>query len=374
MIKINYPDKKNEREELELKYLKLFETQKTQFDNIKNTRLGSRAQKIFFKRIKYKDIILGRIEKLVSIFCDFEALKATDRKRINELFKNVFSYDQSKISSFFEEQNHVFNLKSCYYCNIDSVHVFAASDGYKDRLDFIRHASEAELLSVPGVGPVTVSRVVGLANRSTLTKETLPFPALRVYNALKKHRGDNKNTFTLDHFIPQSRCCLFARSLYNFVPSCYACNSKFKKNILFNNAIKELYQCCPTYHDYDRSGNLQFSLSLKNAVNIFDYSKSDRAAFLDNFNIEIETANPRNQIISLLHLRQRYSLFKDKAVKLAYLKEKYSEATINEIEKILSGHGIAPGNIRNDIFHEPICENESLSKLYRDIMRQVGIK
>ena len=78
-----------------------------------------------------------------------------------------------------------------------------------------------------------------------------------------------------------------------------------------------------------------------------------------------------------MHLRQRYSLYKDKAVYLAYLKEKYSEHTLEEIAKILS-HGerrtFTANDIRNDIFNDPLSENDSFSKLYTDIKKQVDIK
>lgn len=438
MIKVNYPIGKKERREFEDTYFKLLKDQEVDF-NKKINKLPNNLIN-FFNAINYKQIIVGRIDKLVQIYNQFLNLPTQqDKDDVKALFEKIFSYDQPKISRFFEKHNHIFNLKACYYCNVDSVHVYSSLGGYFNELDFIRYATSKELCDIYDIGKVTAQKVVQTPNRKQLTLASLPKCAKKVYDRIKGYnviilgyadnndfalktsikellkvpgigdatakkiianrlepdffdktevkklcdilsgfKGINRNHFTLDHYIPQSSCCLFARSLYNFVPSCYVCNSKLKKEELLSDKSSALHTCSPTHKNYDSTGNLKFSLIQKSNVNIFDYNKStDRKQFLENFEIDIESPNTNNRIVSVLHLKQRYSLYKDKAVYLAYLKEKYSPQSLEEIAKILSQNiqgKVTANDVKNDIFNDPLYENESFSKLHKDIKIQIGIK
>lgn len=441
MIKVNYPIDKKKIAELEDSYWEIFKNKEADFKREKAALTGN--LKAFFNRVTYKQIVLGKINNLVQIYNKFvNSLTDDERGDIEEYFKDIFSYEQSDISKFFEDHNHIFNLKACHYCNMDSIHVYSILGEYDNALDFIRFASKNDLIIIIGLGEDTAERISQIPDRSNLSLDNFssdvkialnnlqdtniwngypsaldfinnasredlmriqqiagtraerifsgaPYSegtlilhpeAQNAYNVLIDitKNGINKNHFTLDHYIPQSGCCLFARSLYNFVPSCYVCNSKLKKEELLSRQVNDLHTCCPTHHEFDSTRNLQFSLVQKTAVQIFNYSKRDeREQFLKNFEIEIESPNTNNCIVPMLQLKQRYSLYKDKAVKLAYLKEKYSKKSLEEIAKILSqgiNSPITADDIENDIFNAPLHENESFSKLHRDIKKQVGIK
>lgn len=443
MIKVYYPTDKKKIAELEDSYWKIFKNQETEFNRVKRALAGN--LKDFFKKINYKQIVLGDINSLGQIYNKYViSLTDNERKEVKDKFENIFSYNQSDISKFFEDHNHIFNLKACHYCNMDSVHVYSILGEYDNALDFIRLASKDDLINIIGLDENMAERIIQIPDRANLSLDNftdevktalknlegtniwsaysspLDFINNASHDDLKRipqiadkraakiisdkvepyssgtliqypeakdaydmlcdiiKNGVNKNHFTLDHYIPQSLCCLFARSLYNFVPSCYVCNSKLKKEELLSNQNTELHTCCPTHDKYDSTGNLQFSLVQRSAVHIFDYSKRDeREQFLKNFEIEIESPNTNSRIVPVLHLKQRYSLYKDKAVKLAYLKEKYSEQSLAEIAKILSQGNkrfVTAEDIENDIFNDPLYENESFSKLHRDIKEQVGIK
>lgn len=444
MIKINYPIDELARKKLEDSYFLLFKNRITHYLNAirrLKTTLGTNDRKKLNKFIALypiKTIITGDIQTLVSVYEEFEKLDTT----IKSALVSVFAYDQAKISHFFEKNNHIFNLRSCHYCNLDSVHVYPVLGKYNTPLDFIRFAGKEDFLSIVGLTDNEAESIINIPGRDTLTLLNLSDTAKNAYEKLKgtniwsgftdeldflnrasekelreihavgkvkareiissrpysmgtlylypnaeevynrlsdiTKNGIYRNHFTLDHFIPQKKCGLLEISLYNFVPSCSVCNSKLKGEKLLGNQNTELYTCCPTYKKYDSTGNLQFSLVQKTAVQIFNYSKRDeREQFLENFEIEIESPNTNNRIVTVLHLKQRYSLYKDKAVKLAYLKEKYSEQFLEEIAKILSegiSRHITADDIENDIFNDPLYENESFSKLHRDIKKQVGIK
>lgn len=435
MIKINYPITNEDRKKMEDAYFEMFKKQETEFNTAKASLSGT--LRTFFNTLDYRQIVLGKIEELVPIYNGYINLPTDqDKTTVNNHFKDIFSYDQSKISKFFEDYNHIFQLKACHYCNMDSVHVYSSIGGFFDELDFIRYAGEKELCEIDGIGKDTAKKVVELPERKKLKLTSLPKAAAKVYkmimgydvkrigysdewdfikrasvpemknvpeigkkkaekifnhrtsanfmelaevNSLYRiligYRGINRNHFTLDHYIPQKLCCLFARSLYNFVPSCYVCNSKLKGVKLLSNDNSQLHTCCSTYDAYDPEANLQFSLVQKNVVDIFDYHTTERELLLQNFEIDIESLNANNRMIEVLNLRQRYSLYKDKAIKLAYLKERYSPQTLGEISRILSrSYKITESELEKDIFCPPESENESFSKLFRDIKKQLRIK
>jgi len=106
----------------------------------------------------------------------------TKYKSKSNLIKQFFNYDkkvktktslfQKQISKFIEQNIEV---HSCYYCNIEYINKFEASN------------------------------------------------------------GEIKNSFTLDHMIDKATYPFLALSLYNLIPSCYTCNTKVKgKNEIKN--------------------------------------------------------------------------------------------------------------------------------------------
>lgn len=377
MIKMNYPDNTAELDKLKKEYWELFKAQESEF-NTKIKLLKGRSVVRFLKIISYAKIILGDIQYLVYVFYRFESLSKKNKKKIIDAIECLFSYDQPKISHFFEAHDSIFNLRACHYCNLDSVSVFSTLHGYKDGLDFLRHATMSELVDIHGIGAKKASDIMKLPVRKNyVDSPNSPSFVKNLLQTLKNSKERSRNHFTLDHFIPQNKCCLFARSFYNFVPSCYVCNSKLKRIHLFSDNIKELHKYSPTYEKYEEDGEIKFSLRLPpQVIDMFDYDKPDKDKFLENFNIDVEAVDSNNNIVSVLHLRQRYHIHKETAVRLAYLREKYSDATVAEIERILTASGCAttPDKIKNDIFHSPTHDNESLSKLRKDVMKQLGIK
>ena len=321
MINIDYPSIKVNLDILKTEYLALFANRKKRFNKkISEIKLKRKTQKnketiALFTKYTFEDIVVGNIKTLVDFYTDLFKISSNNQKSIKKELGSIFKYDQSKISTFFEDHDNVFNLRSCHYCNMDSVHVYSVSADKK------------------------------------------------------------KNHFTLDHYIPQSKCCFLAISLFNFVPSCYTCNSKLKKIELLSKDNKDLHKFSPTHSDYPKTGNLEFSLITEKTINIFDYNSNNKYRLLKEIDLNVEpTENKNNRLVDVLHIKQRYSIYKEKAVRLAYLKEKYSDKTIAEIANTLSKVGVTQTDVKNDIFNYPIHKNDSFSKLHEDIMKQVGIR
>lgn len=382
MIKINYPQSKKEKDELDEKYWTLFSSKEEEYDRALLTLNAGN----FLKKYSFKDIVLGDIKTLTDVYNRYKQatafheeikdkiLKIEDKKinkdgKEEKYYKNIFNYDQPIISSFFEEYDYVFNLKACHYCNLDSVHVYSDLDGYIDSLDFIKNASQKELESVDWIGETKAKKVVEAPNREFLSISDLKDNLLSIHGSLEDNRLEKRNHFTLDHFIPQSECGLLAISLYNFVPSCYVCNTKLKKTYLLSNNPTEVYKYSPTYDNFNKYGVIKFSLRQSECVNIFDYN-NNKTNLLKKVAIDI-SAQKDNKSPEIFKLKQRYKVHKEKAIRLAYLKELYSDERVKEISEILN---TSPTIVKRDIFNIPNLENEGCSKFQKDIALQLGIE
>lgn len=378
MIKINYPLTKEDKDIFEKEYWDLFSAKQNEY----TIALSVLSSKNFLKNYTLKDIILGDIKKLVEIYNKYnrasKAHKTEIDKNILEIAvpgqkecKNILKYDQPNISMFFRSYNHIFNFRACHYCNMDSVHVYSELDAYYDALDFIKNASIEQLKTIKGIGDAYAEKIVKVPQKEkdNWTISNLKGILKTAYENISQNKIEKKDHFTLDHFIPQDECKLLAISLYNFVPSCYVCNSKLKKTFLLCEEKSNLYKYSPTYENFQKDGEIKFSLRLDSSINIFDYN-INRISLLKHAFIDIN-AKENNKALDVFRLKQRYAIHKDKAVRLAYLKERYSEKTIEEIAKILN---INSHLIKSDIFNIPSLENESFSKLQKDIVLQLGIE
>lgn len=407
MIKINYPSNAD-LISFENEYYTLFSKQESEFNNrLKNTNLHELFKDSSNETISYKDIIVGDIEKLNRLYQKYKndyqlyyesyskylrenknnrktyklALPQDEQDKINEIEKLIpfFSYQQQKISTFFKKHNHIFNLCACHYCNMDSVHVYSHFGEYSDSLDALNKATKTELLRY-GVDEQDVELVITGRNNGKYIKGKLSQNINNIYKKLKEINRGLKDHYTLDHYIPQSECFFLPRSLYNFVPACYTCNSKLKKTLLCG-TITDLHKFSPTYERYDNH-EIRFSLLIKKGINIFDYElETKRTKFLSNFTINVDVTDNNNKSAEVFNLQQRYVLHKNKAVRLAYLQERYSDKTIEEIANILSRekqnsskNAVTNESIKQAIFNIPELSNESFSKLLNDIDKQLRYK
>lgn len=443
MIKIDYPADKGERIKFENEYYSLFKIRETDYNGIINTKglsiIDKKRVESFINCFSFRKILTGDIKSLILVLKGYQKLPENVQKRLN----NIFEYDQPKISAFFRKFDYLINLKSCHYCNLDSVHVYLDSDSnlihlilsqYDDPLDFIRRSTVEELQTVLNIDKKKATDIANIVSKEKLEyKEFTEDAKILYYNIkdinwigyndvldfinhapedeLKKiyniggRRSENiinqrmhywgnlyqykdaldayykccdvfrtRDHFTLDHFVPQAKCGALAISLYNFIPSCYVCNTKLKKEELLCKEIDNLYKYSPSYSDYAKSGNIEFKLIQKPETgSIIEYGRQKSSSFLNSFYLDIETEDVDNLSSKTFQLQQRYSIHKEKAVKLAYKKELYSPQRIKEIAKTLASQGISEEQIKKDIFDNTIHENESLSKLHKDIMKQLGI-
>lgn len=380
MISINYP-KDYERYYFEMEYL-------NQLDILKLERNFNKLKKVYpvLIHISIKKILLSDIKELFNLsefinsLITLERIKSTyipKKSQFEEKLKEVFNYDDKKIGATYQNNIKQFfeqnvPMKTCYYCNLDFINSFNDTYDYHDALDFVKKASIDELCKIKDVTKPLAKKIYSqktiinsiddLTNPSVLQKSNLKDVILK-----EKH-----SHFTLDHVIDKGTHPLLSLSLYNFVPSCYACNSKFKgtKQFINRNTVNYL---SPTLDekDFKFDEDVKFRILFKNNNHI-SYIKSKKDFILDfkYFKNQAEY----EKYIDIFKLKGRYIFHKDEIVELIEKKKKYSDSKIEEMSKQLK---IPIQKIKEDIFGKELfqgnLEDKSMTKFKRDIARQIGI-
>jgi hypothetical protein len=333
--------------------------------------------------LTFKDLVTGGFEDLVDYHFLLEPyLKSKTPIEIKD-FKKWFDYttNQPAIADFFMSKRGEIELKTCFYCNIDFINSFSDYGEYKNELHFINMASIEELKIIFGdvkahliYNSVKIKRitdfnelksVIGIGQR-TISK-------LKAFD-LKNLKKD-KNHFTLDHFIPKSKFPYFALSLYNLIPSCYSCNSKFKGAMEFKD-INNLKFLSPSSDLNSLLKKIEFKLYF-NVPGIYFKKKIKNVNVLEDIRVDIENIGGIDEFdtyLDMFKLKGRYVYHKNESLKLIQLRKKYSDTEINEIAKI-SGRDI--NDIKSDIFGSVIFNvnerNEPFVKYKKDIAKQLRL-
>lgn len=296
----------------------------------------------------------------------------TDKKSFNNLFN--YTKSQPLIASFFM-YNTTLKLSSCYYCNIDFVNSFSnISSEFSDELDFVNRAKKYELSYIKGIGKRTAKKIISSRNTTKYTKTTVP---QLIINDYKNLNSKNKyNHFTLDHILPQSNYHFLSLCLYNLVPSCYACNSKFKKAREFdeieNLNIKDLKYIIPSSTKFSFDKDFNFRVLYNKTANINSITKIEdyRLDYLITKNKELI-----EKYLEMFKIFGRYLFHKDEILKLIENKIKYTDSKIKSISKLIN---VSESEIKKDIFGVELFDenhsNKPLIKFKRDIAKSIGIK
>jgi len=360
MIKINYPKNINEFEEDYKKVFKLNEG--SWYKLIENMDCCTKKILRTHKIESLDDLLVASFDVLLDIYNNFPEQKIekdSSGKKIKSKYEKVFDYEkyQPDISKFFMEKSKELNLKTCYFCNIDFINTINF-----DVLDILKNGTKQELRELDGVGKEKAQIIITYRKDTSINsiEEIASIENIKIGEAtLKKIKNSKvkKNHFTLDHFLPKAICPLLALSLYNFVPSCYSCNSKFKKE-------KKLLQTylSPTSKDFSVGEDIQFKAYYKKEIT------------KENLILEMEYPEKVQNYVSTFKLVGRYEFHKNEAFSLIEKHEKYSETRIEEIANILK---IFPHQVKKDIFGEELfdgdIQNKSLIKMKRDVAKNIGL-
>jgi hypothetical protein len=342
------------------------------------------------KDIKYKGsklnvaiLLVAKFEDLLSIHEIIENKLSDDTFAELEKLFNYHGSNQGKIADFFMQQTEI-PMQSCFCCNIDYINAFVDIGDYKDALDFLNNAQRFEIEQLHGVGKKSAAIIIAerlklKEEQKSNDEEIVGFEDIndvpRLKRQAKKQLEDRNfrsthNHFTLDHFLPQSKYKCLSLCLYNFIPTCYSCNSKFKKDKEFNvTDINDLKYVSPSSKDYSLHTDLTFKIF---------YTKQLHEIKMDaDYHLEKEIKDREvlvQDFLNMYKIEGRYVFHKKTILELIEKKIKYPEAKLKEISEI---SGIPVDELRETIFGEELfnadLESKPLTKLKRDIAKEIKI-
>lgn len=360
MIKINYPQDRNSFHNKYIQELGITNDMRERFFKLMSINPLNRFG---INLLDY--ILLAPFEELLKITLSYPLSK--NEKKAFKLFLN-YDYKsknkfQPKIKSFFEKE---LRIKTCYFCNIDFVNSFNDRDDYHDFLDFIQRAKKEDLLKIKGIGDSRAEQII--RERTDINNSKLIQSLISNNNSIKLE--DKYSHFTLDHVLDKGKHPLVALSLYNFVPSCYSCNSKYKgsKQFITNETMGYL---SPTSDNFSFNDDVKFKL--------YFYNNKDISTIENKNDYILDFHYSKNQIeyekyIDIFKLKGRYTFHKDEITNLIDKKERYSQSQLDEISNIVN---ISSEKVKKDIYGKELFEGNiedvSMTKFKKDIAKDIKL-
>lgn len=194
-----------------------------------------------------------------------------------------------------------------------------------------------------------------------------------VYSISRTDKGDIKSSF--DHFYPQGRYPFLAISLYNLIPSCYRCNSQFKRD--------HYEESLETFHPYLDDVDEQAEFVLNGLTDEMLKGKADCSGLkillkplkeVDECQVQVKI----DKYNVLFAVNDVYTqLFADDALRIVELARVFNQDYIDQVKKWFSGAGLEV-DFERILFGTPFCrkkiENYRHSKLTLDLFREYGVK
>ncbi|WP_312793500.1 hypothetical protein [Sphingobacterium sp.] len=364
MIKIKYPVLLNEITEFNKLYIEYLN-----FKTIEVRKIDSLLSRVEWRNseLNFEVLLTSPIEHLSQINkLIFHHLTVFQLEELYEYFD--YEKSQSKIARFFMSQRWV-KFDSCYYCNIDSIFSFSDALEYLNPLDFINHASEKELQLIEGLGAEKSIEIIRKRNNFPFSNtDDIPVGPIVRDRIQRLELKKSHNHFTIDHFHHKDQFNFLSLSLYNFVPSCYACNSKFKKTKSVG-PLKSTYLVSPSSKKFSQNTAFSFKLYMTKALH--EIKK------IDDFVLRYKVPGGQSAYTDFLDtfkIMGRYHYYKSDAFDLIQKKVEYPESRIKEIANTL---GKSHDEMRADLFgkeyFDSAYDQKSLIKFKRDIAKQIKL-
>jgi len=365
MLKINYP-KGSVLRDFELKYVQIFSSIFKGDRHLENAL--NKINQLDGKPLKWDYLLTAPFDELLNLNDELQKYHGKGCKDLSLLTK--YRDFSSSISEFFIKQDEV-KIESCFYCNIDSIYTFSLLADFKDGLDFMNRASFSQLIMHHGIGSSTAIKIINLRKSVKTFKNINECPVSpKVKIALKKFVPNPINThshFQIDHYLPQFKFPYLSLCLYNLIPCCYVCNSKFKNRF-------SLYKNDPTISN---PGSNLYSFDKDASFKLFYHNANAQVLSQDDYAIKLDINSNRecHEIyVDRLNILGRYKIYKNMAYNLIKLKEKYPDS---KIQQIATQVGMPFNEIKKGIFGREIFESEydnsSLIKFKRDIAMDLKI-
>ena len=316
--------------------------------NIKNAYEFIESQKSkSYSMKKYLELLKKIIDKGKDFIIQKELFLDYENKEIDKIIK-IMKKKNKKRKSILEICFEKLNISEEYLPN----QLFCYKKLQTGNKDWNRH----KLLSLIGI-------------------EICPY-CQRNYISSYEENNDEKTTADLDHFYPKSLYPFLALSLYNFIPSCQICNSRFKGN---KDVCDSIY---PYEEGFDELG-VKFKTSKEVISEILGEKKSDFSVEIDCKNIEDKEKKDKvENSIGNLGLDRVYKKSHNQYIQdLLYTIEKYPENYLEACGEMFENDNDKKKQLEEyfkDIVKEPyrkrIENGEPLAKLTKDILEEFDIK
>lgn len=181
-----------------------------------------------------------------------------------------------------------------------------------------------------------------------------------------EHLGEKKSTADLDHFYSQSTYPEYSLCLFNFIPSCPICNSRFKLQSKMN-VNEHIY---PYEDGFEGKAKFKISNVVEALVN-----EEKPAITLDIYNDD-ESKKVLNSS-NIFKTEELYETMSNYAEELLMKSEIYNEQYIEQLFENNKELFKSTKEVKKLIFGEPLSEDEmlniSLGKLKMDLLKQIKI-
>lgn len=382
MRKINYP----EMESFKSNYYELL---KNDFEEEKINQI--------LKKIKsdwnFEKLLTNDFSELLQVI-DLENIEKRQIDELNSFFcekrkdKIIYQYElkQQKISKFIMDRD--IKMKTCHYCNIDFINTIEENLQFSSLENFYLEAPYEVLMFISGITKAEAEEIINKRRLNKVinwSKEISP----KIYNWTFKKFNPNaisntkeldlknikikKNHFTLDHILPKNKFPFLSLSLFNLVPSCYSCNSKFKhqKEFTVTDGLEEI---SPTSDKFKLNELIKFKMKFD--IEDIDFEeKINEVTAIKVVDLNIENKDNLlyvDEFIEIFKLKPRYEFHKDISFKMIDKRKIYSDSQIEEISKLLKRD---EQSIKEDLFGKECfhSNNEPFEKYKQDIAEQLGL-
>ena len=316
--------------------------------NIRNAYEFIESQKSkSYSMKKYLELLKKIIDKGKDFIIQKELFLDYENKEIDKIIK-IMKKKNKKSKSILEIRFEKLNISEEYLPN----QLFCYKKLQTGNKDWNRH----KLLSLIGI-------------------EICPY-CQRNYITSYEENNDEKTTADLDHFYPKSLYPFLALSLYNFIPSCQICNSRFKGNKDTRDSVY-LYE-----EGFDELG-VKFRTSKEVISEILGERYSDFYVKIDYENLKNkEDGEKVKNSIENLGLDRVYKKSHNQYIQnLLYNIEKYPENYLENCVEMFESNVDKKKQLEEyfkDIVKEPyrkrIENGEPLAKLTKDILEEFNIK
>lgn len=266
------------------------------------------------------------------------------------------------------------------FSNVSKIELFNWSMGRKlsdtklKSIDIVHHKDAiailegifnySELLNNSSINPTPRHQIMSAMGVSVCPYCNRQY--ITIYN--DSESDTEKSTADLDHYYIKSAYPYLSLSLYNFVPSCQICNSRFKKT-------KDFYihpHIYPYTQEFGDSTHFVINLS-PDLMKVKDRWDDPLILSLDSTSEPPERKCAIDNAINTFHLNDVYRSHLDYAQEMFLKSQAYNETSISLLQPIFDQFG--SNFLLSDVFFGQYIQKESLhkrplAKLARDILAE----